>query len=63
MTLDPTILLLSPATPFDMVVRKGVAVGEVLDRMPARRLFLWCYVLMAAAGSKLFLEAARSLVP
>jgi uncharacterized membrane protein YfcA len=51
-------LAFAPAVPF------GVWVGKVLhDRMPGRRLFFWCYVLMAAAGVNLFLEAVRSLLP
>jgi uncharacterized membrane protein YfcA len=46
----------APAVPF------GVWAGKVLhDRMPAARLFFWCYLLMAAAASKLFIEAVRSL--
>jgi uncharacterized membrane protein YfcA len=50
-------LAFAPAVPF------GVWVGKVLhDRMPARRLFFWCYVLMTAAGLNLFVEAARSLM-
>jgi uncharacterized protein len=49
-------LCFAPAVPF------GVYVGKVLhDRMPARRLFFWCYLLMAAAAGKLFIEAIRSL--
>jgi uncharacterized membrane protein YfcA len=50
-------LAFAPAVPF------GVVLGKVLhDRMPAARLFFWCYVLMAAAGSKLFIGALQSLI-
>jgi uncharacterized membrane protein YfcA len=56
--------VLVAALAFAPAVPLGIFVGKVLhDRMPAARLFFWCYVLMTAGASKLFAEAARSLVP
>jgi uncharacterized membrane protein YfcA len=51
-------LTLAPAVPL------GVWLGKRLhDRLPAERLFFWCYVLLTAAAAKLLLDALRSFGP
>lgn len=49
-------LLLAPAVPF------GVWAGKWLhDRLEQRRLFFWCYMILAFAAAKLLFDAARAI--
>jgi len=50
-------LALAPAVPL------GVLAGKYLhDRLNQRRLYFWCYLLLAAAAAKLLFDAVRALV-
>jgi hypothetical protein len=50
--------MLSPTVPL------GIWVGKRLhDRLPQRRLFFWCYVVLAGAALNLLVDALRALLP
>jgi uncharacterized protein len=50
-------LALAPVVPF------GVWAGKALhDRMDQRKLYVWCYALLAVAGLKLLFDAVRSFL-